>query len=518
MGGKMMKKMVVLIVSLAIFTPIIIGQGAENDAINSSNQSSSNLNSASEWYKTYGGSRADWAYHIEKTDDDGYIISGISFSYGPGQGNAWLVKINAQGKEEWNKSYHKSGLDYGMDVVQVEDGYVVLGYARNNHTIWLFKTDNSGNMIWEHTYPGRKFSKGHDIEKTIDGGFIICGYTSLSMFGAAFDTWLIKTDSEGNMEWNESYDLPYWDEGFSIRQTPDGGYVIAGGRLYELAGWSDVLLFKINETGAVEWRKYLSRGEVDDWAYCLQLTSDGNYAIVGSALFKTDTNGNLIWSKDISGVYLQQAEDDGYVIVNEIDQYQMGEFGSSDLRLVKTNSEGTIEWIEYFGGCDYDGGRCIQCTNDGGYIVAGRSASFTPGDFNAEYFIVKIGTEVSLKIDDINGGLGLSAKVSNLGGKDYSNLKWKIRLRGKLFPWETVFYGRDKIGKISSLKSGENTKIRNLLVFGIGPGYFQVSAGFKVVTVHCRMRGPFIKVIRDYTNIETKNILPYIDEVPQDFI
>ena len=512
-----MKKMVIIFVSLAILTPMIFGQGAEIEVIKSSIQSISNSNGASEWFNTYGGNKTDWAYHIEPTDDDGYIISGISFSYGPGQGNCWLVKIDANGYEEWNRSYHKSGLDYGMDVVQVEDGYVVLAYARDNHTIWLFKTDNQGNLLWEHLYPGRKFSKGHDIEKTLDGGFIISGYTSISLFGSAFDTWLIKTDSKGNMEWNESYDLQYWDEGYSIRQTPDGGYIVAGGKLFELAGWSKVYLFKVNETGNVEWRKYLSRGEVDDWGYCLQLTSDGNFAIVGSALFKTDTSGNLIWSKDIAGVYLQQAEDDGYVIVNEVEQFLLGEFGSSDLQLVKTDSEGNVQWIEYFGGVEYDGGRCVQLTNDGGYVVAGRSASFTPGEFNAQYFIVKIGTEVSLKIDDFKGGLGLTAKISNLGAKYYSDLNWKIRLRGKLFPWETVFFGKDKTGIIPSLESGESAKIRKLLVFGIGPGFFQVSAGFKVVTVHCKMYGPFIKIIEDYTNIETKNIRPYIDEVPQEF-
>ena len=508
-----MKKMVVLVVSLAILTPGLFVQGAEIETDNFTNNSNINSN-ACEWFNTYGGDKNDWAYHIEPTNDEGFIISGISFTYGPGQGNCWLVKIDSHGNEEWNRSYHKSGLDYGMDVVQVQDGYVVLAFARDNQTIWLFKTDPVGNMLWEHIYPGRKFSKGHDIEKTSDGGFIISGYQSISLFGAAFDTWLIKTDASGNMEWNQSYDLPYWDEGFSVRQTSDGGFIVCGGKLFEMAGWSKVYLFKTDEKGEVEWRKYLSRGEVDEWGYCLQLTDDGNYAIVGSALFKTDTSGNLIWSKDIAGAYLQQTLDGGYVTVGEVDQFPLGEFGSLDLEMVKTDSEGNIQWKQYLGGTDYDGGRCVQLTKDGGYILAGRSASFTPGDFNAQYFIVKMGTEPNLKIDSFRGGLGISAKVTNQGENDLSDLNWRIRLRGKLFPWETIFHGEQKSGKISTLKSDKSSRIRNLFLLGIGPAFFQISAGCKVVTVHCKLRGPFVKVINDYTNIPTEYTKPYLDEMP----
>ena len=297
------------------------------------------------------------------------------------------------------------------------------------------------------------------------------------------------------MEWNQSYDLPYWDEGFSVRQTPDGGFIIAGGKLFYLNGWSSLYLLKTNDTGVTEWFKFIQRGEEDDWGYCIQLTSDGNYAIVGSALFKTDTNGNLLWSQPIDGAYLQQAYDGGYMIVGEKDQFPPGEYGFRDLKLVKTDSEGNIEWTEYLGGTYTDGGRCIELTKDGGYIIAGKTASFTSGEFNNEFFLIKMGNEITLKIDNFKGGLGISADVTNLGEEDLSNLNWRIHLRGKLFPFDTIFMGFEKSGVVSSLPTGERSTIRSPLVFGIGPCIFQINVGVIVVTVHCRIFDPFVKVL-----------------------
>ena len=517
-----MKKIVAFILILAFFNPIILGGNAKINAFEVSNYSDEESICGAEWYKTLGGEKTDWAYHIEQTYDEGFIVTGISFSYGPGQGNVWLVKTDAQGNVEWDKSYHKSGLDYGMDVLQTDDdgdginndGYIVLGYARNNHTIWLFKVDAEGNMEWEHIYPGRRLSKGHDIEQTNDGGFIIAGYTSVSLFGSAFDVWLIKTDAEGYMEWNQSYDLPYWDEAYSVRQTPDGGYIVAGGKIFNLADSSSVYLLKINDTGVKEWSKFIQREDEDDWAYCIQLTSDGSYAIVGSALFKTDMEGNLLWSQPIDGMYLQQATDGGYIIVGEKDQFPLGEYGFRDLKLVKTDSEGNIEWTRYLGGVHTDGGRCIQSTKDGGYIIAGKTASFTAGELNDEFFLIKMGTDTNLKIENIKGGLGISAEVINLGEVALSDLNWKIYLRGKLFPFNTIFFGVEKSGVISSLAAGGSTKIRNLLVFGIGPSIFQINAGVIVVTVHCRIYGFFVRVLKNYENFPSEMTKPYVEEMP----
>ena len=161
-----MKKIVAFIIILAFLNPVITGVNAEINAVDNSNFSNEEILCGTEWYQTHGGLKSDWAHHIEQTYDDGYIATGISFSYGPGQGNAWLVKTDSQGNMEWNRSYHKSGLDYGMDVLQTDDdgdginddGYIVLGFARNNQTIWLFKTDPEGNMEWNHTFPGRRIS------------------------------------------------------------------------------------------------------------------------------------------------------------------------------------------------------------------------------------------------------------------------------------------------------------------------------------------------------------------------
>lgn len=464
-------------------------------------------NCGAEWYKTYGGFRCDGGYCVQQTFDGGYIITGITYSFGIGQSDVWLVKTDAQGCEEWNKTFdggHPDHLiiDYGVYVLQTDDdgdnvkddGYIVLADMCETY-ICLIKTDKYGDMEWNKSFNIRRFSEPHCMQQTADGGYIIVGYTSESRFGAYFDTWLIKADSKGNMEWNRTYNRPYWDEGYGVQQTTDGSYIIVGGTLDGLSGYCSMYLFKTNETGVMKWEKTFHRPELDDVGYSIQQTSNGEYIIVGSALFKANTNGDVLWYKPIEGKCVQQTSDGGYIVVGT-KNFWVGRYGFDDLNIVKTDAQGTIEWEQTFGGGDDDCGRFVLESPDGGYIVLGSTKSYTPGEFNQEIWLIKLGEKPTLKITKMSGGFGISVVVKNIGLQDLSELGWLIHLDGKLFPFENVFYGKEKIGVIPTLKTESEIYFRNRFVLGIGPGIIQTKVGIITKTANCFLFGPFVIGVR----------------------
>ena len=500
----MKKKIFLLLVVIILFNFSVSIQTVNAVKTKSFDNIKINSNCGTEWNTLYGGKHDEWPYGIEQTYDGGYIVTGITFSYGPVQGAVWLLKTDEYGNEEWNKSYYKSGLDYGMDVLQTDDdndgifddGYLVLGFAREDQHIWLIKTDEKGNMQWNCSYTGIKISKGNDLERTSDGCYIITGYQSINLLAANFDLWLIKVDEKGEMIWNVSYPLPHWDEGFSVHETQDGGFIVAGGKLFPNNFDSFVYLMKTDSSGNLEWRKYLQRGLEDDWANCIQITSDGGYALVGSAFFKTNEYGDLLWYTNITGDYFQQTDDNSYFIIGEEDKWPSGPYGYDDLKLVKTDEHGKTEWKVNMGGSEIDRGKCIQKTNDGGLILAGFTASFTEGRFNDQLWLIKFDSQINLKIDRIFGGKGIRASVKNIGENQIKNLNWSIHLESKFFHWNNVYKNPIANGSIKDLSVGERFIIKNPEVFAIGPCLIEICVGIIVVTVHCIAFGPLILIQR----------------------
>jgi hypothetical protein len=180
----------------------------------------------------------------------------------------------------WCKTFGGSDPDVGNSVKQTSDGgFIITGetssYDTDGSDVWLIKTDSRGNKEWDRTFDKSDTDGGFSVDQTDDGGFIIAGYT-FSHDALNADLWLIKTDSRGNKEWERTFGCPYWDSGNSIQQTSDGGFIITGETLYCGADFHDVWLIKTDSRGNKEWDRTFG-GSDSDLGNSVQQTSDGGW-------------------------------------------------------------------------------------------------------------------------------------------------------------------------------------------------------------------------------------------------
>jgi hypothetical protein len=173
-------------------------------------------------------------------------------------------------------------------------------FGAGSGDLFLIKTDANGNIIWAKTYGGTSYDEAYSVQQTSDGGYILAGLTS--SFGAGSDVFLIKTDANGNISWAKTFGGTSYDYAYSVQQTSDGGYIMAGGTSSFGAG-GDILLIKTDANGNIIWAKTYG-GTYGDKAYFVQQTSDGGYIVVGWTesfgagsvdifLIKTDANGDV---------------------------------------------------------------------------------------------------------------------------------------------------------------------------------------------------------------------------------
>jgi len=311
------------------------------------------------WFRTYGGEETDRALSLVETSDGGYALAGSTESFGAGDADFWLVKTDANGTMQWNMTYGGPDSEEAYSVVQTSDGgYALAGYMQYSDVrvsdflvitrgsdFLLVKTDAYGNVEWNQTYGGIEDEYAFSVVETSDGGYAIAGKTE--SFGAgSFDFWLVKTDAYGNMEWNRTYGGSDSEGAYSLVQTSDGGYAILG----------DGLLIKTDEYGYMVWNQTYGGGDrAHGYAGSLVATSDGGYAfVIGSRLIKTDAQGSVEWSQtyeveratDRGLVSLVETSDGGYALVGFMWLMMSGD---TFIWAVKTDEYGIIpefpSWI-----------------------------------------------------------------------------------------------------------------------------------------------------------------------------
>jgi len=345
------------------------------------------------WAVTFGGTNIEYGNAVCLSPDGGYVITGVTESYGAGSWDAYLIKTDSSGDTLWARTFGGIHTDQGCSVQPTADGgYVITGIADSSvsQDIWLIKTDAEGNQVWARTFGGPDADHGYSVQPTSDGGYIIVGETW--SFANKYDACLIKTDASGTEEWTETFGGAGFDEFYSVRQTADGGYVVAGGTEPESAGLSDVWLIKVDESGDEEWTKTFG-GSGNDYANSVEQTSDGGFIVVGSTnsygagyfdayLTKTDADGNQVWAKTFGGTggeggaSVRQTSDGGYVIAGSTESFGNGQ---GDAWLVRTDASGNELWSTALGGPDWDCGSSVVVAPNGGYVMCGTTESYDVG-------------------------------------------------------------------------------------------------------------------------------------------
>ena len=244
------------------------------------------------WIRTFGGIDSDYGRSIQQVFNDGYIIVGTTASFGDNN-DVWLIKTDVQGNKEWDKTFGGSNDDFGSCIQQtIDGGYIITGWTNSfgggNNDVWLIKTDVQGNKEWDKTFGGNDTDVGYSVQQTIDGGYIITGWTK-SFGNGNNDVWLIKTDADGNEEWNKPLGGNLFDRGYAVQQTIDGGYIIVGWTNSFGDGNYNVWLIKTDAEGNEEWNKPFG-GSDSDRGYAVQQTENNEYVITGWT--KSFGNGN----------------------------------------------------------------------------------------------------------------------------------------------------------------------------------------------------------------------------------
>jgi len=307
-----------------------------------------------QWSRTYGGVGSDYGYSVQQTRDGGYIVGGSTYSFGSGGTDVYLVKTDPFGRIVWSRTYGGESSDYAHSVQQTRDGgFVVAGYTYSFYEgydahVYLIKTDSLGYVQWSRTYGYTTYDYYcYSVEQTTDGGYILAGRTYSYPGGS--DVYLLKTDSLGYLDWSRTYGGTGSDYGYSVQQIADGGYIVAGHTYSFGAGYYDVYLIKTDVLGYVQWSRTI--GSTDyDYGYSVQQTTDGGFILGGYTYSFTE----------------------GY---------------DSDAYLIKTDDLGYVAWSRTYGGTGYDYGYSVEQTTDQGYILTGGTDSF--GEMYDDVYLIK---------------------------------------------------------------------------------------------------------------------------------
>lgn len=374
-----------------------------------------------------GDTLNDQGFAIVQTADSGYVVAGQTGSFGAGGGDMYVVKFNKSGKLIWTRTIGGPGNETGRSMVKTGDGgFVIAGqtssFGAGNEDIYLVKLDNSGNLVWAYSYGGTGSEVGWEVINTSDGGFAVAGAVSNTSPAKGTDMYLLKVDKDGIYQWDRMIDgksagiANYTEIGYSVAQVQDGGLVLCGTNSTPVYFKTDIFLAKFDLNGNKIWVKSLvdpGNGKYNEYPRAIIATSDGGFLVGAEGALpcesgfvecnwdginwhyyaaKFDSPGNLEWTKfigsgTVSGVsadasdYLRsvlQTKDGGYILGG----YSYGfrkDFATGVQKglenfLVKIDNSGNLIWSKVIGTTRMDMCNAIIETNDGRYALAGYTS------------------------------------------------------------------------------------------------------------------------------------------------
>jgi len=409
------------------------------------------------WAKNFGGSGDESPRSIITTNDGGYAVFGLTNSTDGDLADKqiavndyWLIKLDANGNLQWQRTYGGSKDDQGQQAIQTSDGgYAITGYAMSDdgdasnnegfHDNWILRLDSTGNVLWEKSFGFSGHDHSYDIIETEDGGFFFTGFLDVTSSNGAGSTekssslsahgvgefWGTKVDADGNLVWRKFFGGTNNDRSFGVIGANDGGYILVGASesddfdISNPKGSYDYWVVKVDKNGNFVWERSFGGTGIDQ-SYDITKTADGHYAVIGNSfstdlqitgnhgesdiwLVKFDDSGDLIWQQNYGGAAfdaargINLASDGGFIISGNsksFDKDATTNFGENDIWVIKTNADGTIAWQRSFGGLALDFGYDAVQAADGSYVVVGETSSLDFPDIShkggADIVVLKI--------------------------------------------------------------------------------------------------------------------------------
>lgn len=269
------------------------------------------------WERSFGGANDDGAISVCKAHGGGFMVAGFTESMGSGAADVYLLKIDENGNKLWEKAFGGGGIDLASSVNPTSDGgYIIAGmtesFGHGSCDFYVIKVDGNGNKVWERTFGGKYYDEALSVSQTLDGGYIVVGVTKSFDLG---DAYVIKLDKDGNKVWEKAFGGKGYEEVTSFKALSDGGFIVAGFTESLGSGGSDVYLLRLDKDGNKIWEKAFG-GSGNEAAFSIDVTVDGDYILAGWTnsfgagktdfyVLKVDKDGKKVWEKTFGG-----AEDD----------------------------------------------------------------------------------------------------------------------------------------------------------------------------------------------------------------
>lgn len=352
------------------------------------------------WTKIYGGVGDDSGYELAETADKGFIVIGNTSSFGAGDLDVWLLKIDSLGNKVWEKNYGGSGRERGYSIQPTSDGDYIVGaqtnsFGRGGFDIWILKINQEGDTIWTKTYGGTSQEEIYAVRELNDKGFIILGWTTSPEIGER-KPWLLKTDSSGNIIWQNTIGTEQVMCS-SLEITSDQNYLIAG---TVLSGYP--WLAKVNSSGDLIWEKIIYDNYGMGEAVIQNL--EGDYILAAARFYdpntsdiviiRMDSSGSKIWDKtfDLSKFdqcnSLIQTNDRGYLANCVVSS---GDKNNTDAELLKLSDSGEKQWTKVIAGKYQESITSIIISKENHYILCGETNSYSNGDY--DLYLIKLSAE-----------------------------------------------------------------------------------------------------------------------------
>lgn len=384
------------------------------------------------WTRTYGGDHHDYATSLLQTGDDGYLLTGITYSYGAGDKDVFLVKTNSWGDTAWTRTYGDTLIDNVFSIRSTYDGgYVIGGWSSSfsgdnrDFDCYILKLDWTGSLEWQSYCTDSSNCGAYDIVQADDGGYVLAGAAKSLNQTMNFDMFIVRADQFGDTIWTRRYIVPgreLWDGlAYSITKTSDGCYVAAGEINFRRENHSDIYVIKINDSGDTLWTRIIDH-DLLEYAWDCAETPDEDIVITGWTwggfpdttgdhvyLARLARDGELIWQKFYAYEWPGLSYNDGWaVVVDPVDSgyiiaadTRQAPVSARDIYILKTDSDGGLLWSSKIGDYHDESPFNVIITSDNGFAVCGQKYVLNShGYYYKDIYLLKFESSTGIPYSD----------------------------------------------------------------------------------------------------------------------